>query len=65
MKKRKSIFSSVRKELAPPTRVFKTRKDQPDRKAKHKGNLEVCEYCPGCGLPGGRQCKNPSTSCGY
>lgn len=39
-KKRKGIFEGVRKKVAPPTRVFKTRKDELERKKKHKGKEE-------------------------
>ena len=40
-KKKKSIFSGIRKPLAKPTKVFKTRKGENDRKQKHKKPIEV------------------------
>jgi hypothetical protein len=43
MKKEKEktpIFDSVRKQTAPPSRLFKTKKKQKFRKRKHKGKNE-------------------------
>lgn len=38
-KKENQIFGSIRKETAPPSQTFKTKKGQLDRKAKHKGKI--------------------------
>lgn len=35
-KKVRKIYDSIRKETAPPTKVFKTRNKELDRKRKHK-----------------------------
>lgn len=39
-KKDKGIFEGIRKPVAKPTQTFKTRKDELDRKKKHKGKGE-------------------------
>lgn len=39
-KEERKIFDSIRKETAPPSRVFKTRKDELPRKRKHKNKIE-------------------------
>lgn len=39
-KKENKIYKSIRKETAPPSKTFKTRKDEPIRKTKHKGKIE-------------------------
>ena len=37
-KKEKKSYEMVRKQTAPPTKKFKTRKGELPRKQKHKGN---------------------------
>ena len=43
-KKKKTIFERLHKQTAPPTKKFKTRKDELDRKAKHKEKNGISEY---------------------
>jgi len=39
-KKDKGIFEGIRKPTAKPSQKFKTRKDELDRKKKHKGEQD-------------------------
>jgi len=39
-KKNRPVWDSLRKPLAPPTKKFKTRKGELERKQKHKGKDE-------------------------
>lgn len=42
-------------------KIIKFGKQKPHKSKKY----ECCNYCPGCGLPGGRMCNPIKTTCGY